>query len=162
MVGVKVPDIGDFKDIPVIEVFVAGRYGEGRGFARHAGIRQGDDAVASAGTVQAVKVKLGDKVSEGSVIVVDAEAGAVAAALKRHSRKRSNLLQPPPRLSRQRPWLLGRNRASVGMPGRWTPRKCSSRPGPMVTAAFRAADLGMKTVLVERYATLGGVCLNVG
>ena len=80
---VRVPDIGDFKDVPVIEIFVKlGRHGEGRGPARHARVRQGDDGRAGAARRASCRrstVKVGDKVCEGAVILTLATGSATAA-----------------------------------------------------------------------------------
>src|SRR5689334_13099324 len=113
-----------------------------------------------AGTVKELKVGLGDKVSEGSVILVIETAAAGAGAPSP---------QPSPASGR------GSEAAPASAPvptpaaGSYTGQadiECEvlvlgAGPGGY-SAAFRSADLGMKTVLVERYATLGGVCLNVG
>ena len=175
LVEVKVPDIGDFKDVPVIEVLVKpGDTVKAEDFARHARVGQGDDgrAVAVAGVVKELKVKVGDKVSEG---IADRDAGDADAAAPAQP-------QPAPRrgardAGRARRGVSGtaapaaprRGRDPGPRPRRYTGKadiECEmlvlgAGPGGY-SAAFRAADLGMKTVLVERYATLGGVCLNVG
>jgi dihydrolipoamide dehydrogenase len=111
--------------------------------------------------VKEIKVALGDKVNQGSVVLTLEAAGAAAAAP--HAARQHLLPQLRPL---QRP-------APVAAPAGGGP----SYAGPVdvecdvlvlgagpggYSAAFRAADLGLKTVIVERYATLGGVCLNVG
>ena len=145
---IKVPDIGDFKDVPVIEVYVK----PGQTIAAEDTLvtLESDKAAMdvpapSAGVIGEVKIKVGDKVSAGSVIATFVSA---AAASGRHRR-------PPPR---RRPRLLlpsakGDLHAEVLVVG--------AGPGGY-SAAFRAADLGKKVVLVDKGATLGGVCLNVG
>ena len=162
-VEVKVPDIGDFKDIPVIEIFV--KPGDVVKVEDSLVTLESDKATMdvpspAAGTVKEVRVKLGDKVGEGSVIVVLESAAAGAA--------KPAAAAPPPTSS---PPQAKPTPASALIPGAAAYAgkvdiKCrmlvlGAGPGGY-SAAFRAADLGMKTVLVERYGALGGVCLNVG
>ena len=163
-IEVKVPDIGDFKDVPIIEVFV--KPGDAVKPEDALVTLESDKATMdvpspSAGTVKDVKVKLGDKVSEGSVILTLDTAAAGAAA---PAPKPSAPASPPPSAAAPA-------KAAAPAPGAATYSgkadiECEmivigSGPGGY-SAAFRSADLGMKTVLVERYPTLGGVCLNVG
>jgi dihydrolipoamide dehydrogenase len=165
-VEVKVPDIGDFKDIPVIEIFV--KPGDTVKPEDSLLTLESDKATMdvpspAAGVVKEVKVKLGDKVSEGSVIVV--LEGAAATDAKPAATPTSAAAAKP--AAAPAPASV----APVPIPGAasYTGKadlECDmlvlgAGPGGY-SAAFRAADLGMKTVLVERYATLGGVCLNVG
>ena len=166
-IEVKVPDIGDFKDVPVIEILV--KPGDTVAAEDSLVTLESDKATMdvpspAAGTVREVRVKVGDKVSEGTLIVVleAAEAGA------------AKLHPPPPPLLRRPPAQAPKARTptpAAPVPGAATYSgkadvECEmlvlgAGPGGY-SAAFRAADLGMKTVLVERYPTLGGVCLNVG
>ncbi len=170
-IEVKVPDIGDFKDIPVIEIFV--KPGDSVKPEDSLVTLESDKATMdvpspAAGVVKELKVKLGDKVSEGSVIVVlegatagDAKPSAAPAASAPAKPAGSPAPAAPTKPAA----------APVAIPGAATYTgkadiACDmlvlgSGPGGY-SAAFRAADLGMKTVLVERYASLGGVCLNVG
>jgi dihydrolipoamide dehydrogenase len=144
-INIKVPDIGDFKDVAVIEVLV--QPGD-RVKAEQSLITVESDKASmeipasQGGIVKALKVKVGDTVNEGAVILtLEAEdaaatappvaAPAVVAAVSGGIDLECDLL------------VLG------GGPGGYS-------------AAFRAADLGLKVVLVERYQALGGVCLNVG
>jgi dihydrolipoamide dehydrogenase len=166
MIEVKVPDIGDFKDVAVIELMVK----PGEVIAVETGLIMVESDKASmeipsthAGTVKELKVKLGDKVSEGSVILVLEAVGAAAS--------------PPSAVPSPAP--------AAAAPTTAAPVPAAAKPAPAAgsyagkadvecevlvlgagpggySAAFRSADIGMKTVLVERYATLGGVCLNVG
>ena len=175
-VEVKVPDIGDFKDVPVIEIFV--KPGDTIAAEDSLVTLESDKATMdvpspSAGTVKSVAVKVGDKVSEGSVIVVlevaDAGAGKAAppAAAQKKEPEASAAAPPatpsapaapaqsPPPAQPAASTYAGKVDVECEM------LVLGSGPGGY-SAAFRAADLGMKTVLVERYATLGGVCLNVG
>ena len=106
----------------------------------------------AAGTVGAIKIKVGDKVSQGDTIMTLADTGSGQAPTAPPRRCR---LPPRPahrRASRPAPWR-GDIHAEVLVLG--------AGPGGY-TAAFRAADLGKQVVLVERWPTLGGVCLNVG
>ena len=163
LVEVKVPDIGDFKDVAVIELMVQ----VGETIAVETGLMMVESDKASmeipsthAGVVKEIKVKVNDKVSEGSVILVVEAAGAAAAAPARCARRAG-----------QGRGACSRRRAAAPIPNAATYTgkadiECEvlvlgAGPGGY-SAAFRSADLGMKTVLVERYATLGGVCLNVG
>ncbi len=161
-VEVKVPDIGDFKDVAVIEVMVK----VGETIAVDTGLVMVESDKASmeipsthAGVVKDILVKVNDKVSEGSVILlVEAAAGAAAVAPAAAPAAPAKAAAPAAP-------------AAVPIPGAATyggkaDVECEvlvlgAGPGGY-SAAFRSADLGMKTVLVERYATLGGVCLNVG
>ena len=153
---IEVPDIGDFKDVPIIEVLVK----PGDRVEKEASLitLESDKATMEvpspvAGVVKEVKVKLGDKVSQGSVILLlEVQEGTVAQsteAAKAASTSAPVTPSPQPSPSRGE----GDLHAEVLVLG--------AGPGGY-TAAFRAADLGKKVVLVERYPTLGGVCLNVG
>jgi dihydrolipoamide dehydrogenase len=147
-IEVKVPDIGDFKDVPVITVFVK----PGDTVAKEDPLLELESDKATmevpapaAGKVVAVKVKAGDKVAEGTVILtLEAEGAAAAPAAKPAE------AAPAPGPSAA---PTGDIHAELVVLG--------SGPGGY-TAAFRAADLGLKVVLIERDPTLGGVCLNVG
>src|SRR5882672_10732987 len=166
---VKVPDIGDFKDVAVIEVLVK----PGETVRREQSLITVESDKASMeipsshdGTVREVKVAIGAKVSEGSVIVLlDAAGDAAGAAAPAAA-------APPPKPAAPAPAATpAPAKTSAPIPGAATYSgradvECEmlvlgAGPGGY-SAAFRSADLGMKTVLVERYATLGGVCLNVG
>lgn len=157
LVEVKVPDIGDFKDVPVIEVFV--KVGDTVKVEDPLVSLESDKATmdvpsSAAGVVKEIKVKLGDKVAEGTVIVV-VEAGAAAAAPA-----------PQPAAPAAAPAPAATPAPVAGSHSGGADVECDmlvlgAGPGGY-SAAFRSADLGLKTVLVERYPTLGGVCLNVG
>jgi dihydrolipoamide dehydrogenase len=155
-IEVKVPDIGDFKDVAVIEVMV--KPGETVAVDTSLIIVESDKASmeipsSHAGVVKEVKVKTGDKVSEGSAILVLEAAGA-AAAPKPTSAAQPAAASPPP-VAPAASSYSGKADIECDM------LVLGAGPGGY-SGAFRAADLGMKTVLVERYDTLGGVCLNVG
>ena len=168
-IDVKVPDIGDFKDIPIIEVFV--KPGDTVAAEDSLVTLESDKATMdvpspAAGIVKEVHVKLGDKVSEGTrIVVLDAAASAAgpgAAAGKGAASAPSATTPPPAAAVAPAPPIPGAAPAYTGK----VDVECQmlvlgAGPGGY-SAAFRAADLGMKTVLIERYAQLGGVCLNVG
>jgi dihydrolipoamide dehydrogenase len=143
-IEITVPDIGNFKDVAVIDLLVK----PGDTIAADAALItiESDKAAMDipspqAGTVEKLLVKVGDKVSQGTPIAVLASADAAAA-------------QPAPAAAPQAASASTKAmHAEVLVLG--------AGPGGY-TAAFRAADLGKKVVLVERYPSLGGVCLNVG
>ncbi len=158
LIEVKVPDIGDFKNIPVIEILVK----PGDSVEPEAPLitLESDKATLEipapqAGTVKDLKVKVGDKVSQGTLILTLDAAGAASAPAATTPAKPARAAAPvPPLASPVTPHSArGDIHAEVAVLG--------AGPGGY-TAAFRAADLGRKVVLIERYPTLGGVCLNVG
>ncbi|MEN5181540.1 dihydrolipoyl dehydrogenase [Comamonas testosteroni] len=169
IVDIKVPDIGDFAEVGVIELLVK----PGDTVAKDQSLITVESDKASmeipsshAGVVKELKVKIGDKVAEGSVILsLEAAEGATSA--------------PAPSAAPAAP------AASVPQQAPGPAAQAPAAPAPIASnysgqvdedcdvvvlgggpggysAAFRAADLGLKVVLVERYKTLGGVCLNVG
>jgi len=158
LIEVKVPDIGDFKDVPVIEVFV--KPGDMLNIDDPIVALESDKATmevpsTAAGTIKQILVKAGDRVGEGSVLLMlDAIASAPSAkpdapAAASTPSSTAPLLAP----------AAGSYAGKVDM-------ECEmlvlgAGPGGY-SAAFRSADLGMNTILIERYQTLGGVCLNVG
>jgi len=157
LIEVKVPDIGDFKDVPVIEVLV--KPGDTVRAEDALITLESDKATLdvpspAAGIVGDIKLKVGDKVSEGALILMlDAQEGAGVQTVA------PGAAPPPPAATPVAAPAAGAYAGSVDV-------ECEmlvlgAGPGGY-SAAFRSADLGMKTVLVERYATLGGVCLNVG
>ena len=165
-IEVKVPDIGDYSDVPVIEVLVA----VGDTVKKDQGLvtLESDKATlevpsSAAGVVKEIKVKLGDTLSEGAVVVVlDAEGAAEAPAKAAAAAPAS---KPPVTPSHRAPAEPAAPKPALSS-GKPADIECEmvvlgSGPGGY-TAAFRAADVGLDTVLVERYASLGGVCLNVG
>ncbi len=161
VVEIKIPDIGDFKDVPVIELLVS----PGDAVQKETSLITLETDKASievpspyVGVVQEIKVKVGDKVSEGSVILILAmtEQPAVATDSETTTSERTivaPVIAPTPASPLPQNIPSGDIHADVVVLG--------AGPGGY-TAAFRAADLGKKVVLIERYATLGGVCLNVG
>ncbi|HEY6355689.1 MAG TPA: dihydrolipoyl dehydrogenase [Burkholderiaceae bacterium] len=164
-IEVKVPDIGDFKDVAVIELLV--KPGDRVAVDQSLITVESDKASmeipsSAAGVVKELKVKLGDKVSQGSsLLVLDAE-GPAAPAPK--TAPAAAAAASAPATSAPAPAPLSAPAAASYAGG--VDLECDllvlgGGPGGY-SGAFRAADLGMKVVLVERYATLGGVCLNVG
>jgi dihydrolipoamide dehydrogenase len=169
---VKIPDIGGFDDVPVIEVMV--KAGDTVKAEDPLLTLESDKATMDVpspadGTVTTVKVKVGDKVSEGTLIALLelTEGAAAVTAAPAPSAPSIPPTQPSP----------SRGEGKGGGAPSAVPVPVSTYTGPVdlecemlvlgsgpggYSAAFRAVDLGMKTVLVERYATLGGVCLNVG
>jgi len=159
-VEVKVPDIGDYKDIPVIEVLV--RPGDTVAREDPLVVLESDKATMDvpspvAGTVREVRVKVGDRASEGTLLLVlDAQAEATAPAPAAPAAAQATAAAPatpPAATAAPAPTVRADLHAEVLVLG--------AGPGGY-TAAFRAADLGKRVVLVERWPTLGGVCLNVG
>ncbi|TAF99248.1 MAG: dihydrolipoyl dehydrogenase [Betaproteobacteria bacterium] len=165
----KVPDIGDYRDIPVIEILV--KVGDTVAKEQSIVTLESDKATMevpadAAGVIKELRVKMGDKVSQGTVVAMIEVVAAGAS--------------PPPPGGEG---LGERVLAAPSVSANPTPSPQPSPPGGGsytgkadfecevlvlgagpggYSAAFRSADLGMKTMIVERYASLGGVCLNVG
>ncbi|ATF83606.1 dihydrolipoyl dehydrogenase [Burkholderia gladioli] len=168
LIEVKVPDIGDFKEIPVIEVLV--KAGDTVEKEQSLVTLESDKATmdvpsSEAGVVKEVKVKVGDNVSEGTLIVV--LEGSADAAKPAEKAPEAPAAKPAEKAA-EKPAEKAAPAAApqAGSYSGSVDIECDmlvlgSGPGGY-SAAFRAADLGMKTVLVERYPVLGGVCLNVG
>lgn len=171
-IEIKVPDIGDYSGVPVIELLVA----VGDTVKKDQGLvtLESDKATlevpsSAAGVVKEIKVKLGDNLSEGDVVLLleaEGEAAAAAAPAKAEAPKADAPASKPPVTPSYR---------APAEPAAPQPALSSGKPADIeckmvvlgagpggYTAAFRSADLGVDTVLVERYASLGGVCLNVG
>ncbi len=157
---IRLPDIGDFKDVPIIEILIA----PGQSVRKEATILtlESDKATLDVpapedGVIGAIHVKVGDKVSQGSLLATYADAGQPAAAPAPAAA--APALTPQPAAAAPAP---------TAAPAPATPADFEAEilvfgagPGGY-TAAFRAADLGQKVVLVDKRETLGGVCLNVG
>ncbi|WP_434030536.1 dihydrolipoyl dehydrogenase [[Pseudomonas] boreopolis] len=166
-IEVKVPDIGDYSDVPVIEVLVA----VGDTVAKDQGLvtLESDKATlevpsSAAGVVKALKVKVGDTLSQGDVVVVlDSEGEAAAKPAPAKAEVPASKPPVTPSHRAPDPAVVAQALPSSGRKADIECRMVVLGAGPGgYTAAFRSADLGMDTVLVERYASLGGVCLNVG
>ena len=206
----KVPDIGDFHDVEIIEVLV--KPGDTVAVEQSLITVESDKAsmeipATAAGTIVEMKVKLGDKVSQGSDIAVIEAAGGGAAAAPAAAGASSGAAAGASAgaagAGSAAPASAGSGASGAAAAAGASPAAAATaagaasgataagsapaaRPGPQpapatdrkadiecdmlvigggpggYSAAFRAADLGMKVVIVERYATLGGVCLNVG
>ncbi|MBU6477074.1 MAG: dihydrolipoyl dehydrogenase [Xanthomonadaceae bacterium] len=178
-IELKVPDIGDFQDVPVIEVLVkpGDRVKKDQGLITLESAKATMEVPASAaGVIREVKVKVGDNVEQGAVVaIIEAEDSQAGDETQQKS--------PPPASRGEVPKADKSSQAAIhgvssdrhpaspsaadaASTGRKPDMECAmlvlgSGPGGY-SAAFRAADLGLDTVLVERYGTLGGVCLNVG
>ena len=159
---ILVPDIGDYADVPVIEVLI--KVGDVIEKEQPLLVLESDKATMevpadAAGTVTAISVKIGDKVTKGSVIAEIEVSGAAAA-----SKPATSAVPTPAPVAIA---ALASEPLPTPIAGQYTGKvdhECEllvlgAGPGGY-SAAFRSADLGMNTVLVERYATLGGVCLK--
>jgi len=154
---ILVPDIGDYSDIPVIEVLV--KVGDVVEKEQPLLVLESDKATMeipadAAGTITSIAVKLGDKISKGTAIAEIEVSGAAPA---------TKPVTAPPPMPAAAPVMQAQ---VAGQYSGKVDHECEvlvlgAGPGGY-SAAFRSADLGMNTVLVERYSTLGGVCLNVG
>ncbi|AMV07808.1 dihydrolipoyl dehydrogenase [Xanthomonas citri] len=176
VIEIKVPDIGDYSDVPVIEVLVA----VGDSVAKDQGLvtLESDKATlevpsSAAGVVKELKVKVGDTLSEGALVLLLETEGEAAAPAKAEP-KPAPAAAAPAAAPGSKPPVTPSHRAPAE-PAAPKPALASGKPADIeckmvvlgagpggYTAAFRAADLGLDTVLIERYASLGGVCLNVG
>ncbi len=165
----RVPDIGGHSDVPVIEILVA----VGDTVKRDQGLvtLESDKATMEVpavadGVIKALKVKLGDNVSEGAVIAL-IESGAAAAPAPTKAAAQPPAAAPAAAAAPATPAPAPAPAPQAATAsGRKADIECAmvvigAGPGGY-TAAFRSADLDLDTVLVERYASLGGVCLNVG
>jgi dihydrolipoamide dehydrogenase len=160
MIDIKVPDIGDFDEVAVIELLV--KVGDTVKEEQSLITVESDKASmeipsSHAGVVKELKIKLGDKVKEGSVVLVlDAEGAASAPAAPAPA-------AAPAAAAPAAPAAPAPTASSFGGSADIECDVLVLGGGPGgYSAAFRAADLGLNVVIVERYATLGGVCLNVG
>lgn len=155
VIEVRVPDIGDFKDVPIIEVAVKGGdkvKPEDPLITLESDKASMEVPSPTAGTVKDINVRIGDKVSAGSLILT-LETGVTGAAPAKLAAARGASAAPVAAA------IAAKHSGDFDI-------ECDmlvlgAGPGGY-SAAFRAADLGLTTVLVERYPTLGGVCLNVG
>ncbi|MDF8359977.1 dihydrolipoyl dehydrogenase [Achromobacter anxifer] len=159
-VQIKVPDIGDFKEVEVIEVLVA--VGDTIKPEQSLITVESDKAsmeipASQGGVVKSINVKVGDKVAEGTV-VLEVEAAASGAAAAAPAAKEAPKAAEAPKPAAAAPAAASFKGSADG---EYDMLVLGAGPGGY-SAAFRAADLGLSVVLVERYDTLGGVCLNVG
>jgi len=168
LMDIKVPDIGDFAEVAVIELLVK----PGDTVKQEQSLITVESDKASmeipsshAGVVKELKVKLGDKVSEGSVVLSLEVAGDAAAAPAAANAPASAAAPAAAAAPVAAPVATAPAPVAASFAGS-ADLECDllvlgAGPGGY-SAAFRAADLGLKVVIVERYGTLGGVCLNVG
>ncbi|MDT0138543.1 dihydrolipoyl dehydrogenase [Acidovorax sp. PRC11] len=164
VIDIKVPDIGDFSEVGVIEVLV--KAGDTIKVEQSLITVESDKASmeipsSHAGVVKEVKVKVGDKVAEGSVVLTLEAADAAAAPASAPAAAAA-----PAQAAASAPRAAPAPAPAAASFGGNADVECDvlvlgGGPGGY-SAAFRAADLGLKVVIVERYSTLGGVCLNVG
>ncbi len=165
LIDVQVPDIGDFDEVAVIEVLI--NVGDTVAVDQSLVTVESDKASmeipsSHAGVVKAMTVKLGDKVTKGSVLLqveaqVDAAIPAAAATAAHTTAAPEAKAAVPAAVAARAPAV------AVDAPSDTDCDLLVLGGGPGgYSAAFRAADLGLKVILVERYATIGGVCLNVG
>jgi len=157
LIEVQVPDIGDFKDVPVIELLV--KPGDTIKVEQSLVTVESDKASmeipsSHAGVVKELKVSLGDKVNQGTVLLM-LESDAAAAPAPAPAPAAAAPAAATPVVAPTAATYTGSADLDCDV------LVLGGGPGGY-SAAFRAADLGLKVVLVERYATLGGVCLNVG
>ena len=173
LIEVKVPDIGDFKNVPVIEVLV--KPGDAVEKEDPLITLESDKATMDvpapqAGVVREIRVRTGDKVSQGSpILMLEARDAVAPTALPAAKAPGAPVSAPAPAAKapveapRATPPAAAPVLPHAGPRGDMHAEVLVLGAGPGgYTAAFRAADLGKKVVLVERYPTLGGVCLNVG
>lgn len=178
---VKIPDIGDFKDVTVIELLV----NEGDRIEENQSLLTVESDKASmeipseqAGVVKKVLVKLGDKVNQGDVIL-EIDADTTSSSKKEKDSKEASdtsKSQDTPKKAEEKSDDI--NKDTEESKSKESSDSASDYPEPEgdfdyelivlgagpggYSAAFRAADLGLKTAIIERDPTLGGVCLNVG
>jgi dihydrolipoamide dehydrogenase len=178
-IQITLPDIGDFKDVEIIDILVSPGdeiKKEDALITLESDKATMDSPSPASGTVKEVKVKVGDRVSEGSLILLLESATMLKATSSPPSTggdKREGEITPPPSpsalasgvalppASMQASPLEGEGKLDVRSDIHAEVVVLGAGPGGY-TAAFRSADLGKKTVLIERYPVLGGVCLNVG
>lgn len=147
---IVVPDIGDFDSVEIIEIHVkkgSKVEAEEALFTLESDKAAMDIPAPDSGEIKSLSIKVGDKISAGTVVGVIETSGSAS-----DSQQETKAESAPEPTSESAP-TKAENHAEVLVLG--------AGPGGY-TAAFRAADLGKKVILVERYDSLGGVCLNVG
>lgn len=162
-----VPDIGDYDDVPVIEVLI--KAGDRIEKEQPLLVLESDKATMevpaeAAGVILSIAVKVGDKVSKGAVIAeIEMDASTSIPAPKSVSSSSAASASASSPAAVATPALAGKPASAFTGQAHHECELLVLGAGPGgYSAAFRGADLGMSTILVERYATLGGVCLNVG
>jgi dihydrolipoamide dehydrogenase len=172
-IEIHVPDIGDFKEVEVIELLV--KPGDTIKPEQSLITVESDKASmeipsSHAGVVKELKVKIGDKVAEGSLILMLEVSGSAAGTTPVVASAPSTSATNPAAASATTSAAASTTSTTAAPVAASFAGKADIECDTLVlgagpggyTAAFRAADLGQKVVLVERYASLGGVCLNVG
>ena len=173
-IDIKVPDIGDFDEVTVIELLV--KPGDTITVDQSLLTVESDKASmeipsSHAGVVQAVTVKLGDKVKQGSVVLSLTTAEPASAPAVAPAAAPALISEPNAPVAQVNVASVAPEKIATATPAGSTFTGAADLDCDLVvlgagpggySAAFRAADLGLKVVLVERYASLGGVCLNVG
>ena len=165
-IDIQVPDIGDFEEVTVIELMV--KVGDTVKSDQSLITVESDKAsmeipCSHGGVVKELKVKLGDKVKQGSVVLVLEGEGAAAAPAASPAPAPAAAPVPSAAPAAAMPAFAAPVASSFGGSADIECDLVVLGGGPGgYSAAFRAADLGLNVVIVERYATLGGVCLNVG
>jgi dihydrolipoamide dehydrogenase len=163
-IEVKVPDIGEFKDVEVIEVLVAP--GDRIESEQSLLTLESDKATMEipapqSGTAQTVAVKVGDRISQGDLILTLEPTGGAAVEPAGTPEPEAPKPEPAPAARSPAPEPAVAAAPATGVDVVTQVVVLGAGPGGY-TAAFRAADLGLQVVLIERYPDLGGVCLNVG
>ncbi len=173
VIELKVPDIGDFAEVEVIELLV--NVGDTVKAEQSLVTVESDKSsmeipASQGGVIKSLKVKLGDKVSEGKVLAeIEVSESGDAPAAKEEKAPAKAEAKPAEEAKAAAPAPAAKPAAAPAPAGSYTGKVdvevdvmvLGAGPGGY-SAAFRAADLGMSVALVERYSTLGGVCLNVG
>ncbi|THF49391.1 MAG: FAD-dependent oxidoreductase, partial [Methylophaga nitratireducenticrescens] len=168
LIEVKVPDIGDFDAVEIIEILVA----EGDSISENQDIitLESDKAAmeipsSAAGIIKSLKVKVGDKVAQGDLILtLESEADSATeekpAETEKESAKPAETKAEKPA---EKPQAAPTAKAELATDADMQAEVVVLGSGPGgYTAAFRAADLGKQVILIERHQRIGGVCLNVG
>ncbi|MFN8956144.1 MAG: FAD-dependent oxidoreductase, partial [Burkholderiales bacterium] len=169
LIDIQVPDIGDFDEVTVIELMV--KVGDTVKSDQSLITVESDKAsmeipCSHGGVVKELKVKLGDKVKQGSVVLVLEGEGAASAPAAAAAPAAASSAAPAAATPAAAAPVTSAPAPTASSFGGSADIECDvlvlgGGPGGY-SAAFRAADLGLNVVIVERYATLGGVCLNVG
>lgn len=167
VIEIKVPDIGDFADVDVIEVLVAPGdvVAEEDALVTLESDKASMDVPSShSGTVKELKLNVGDKASEGTLVcLMEVEGESAGDSAAESAAPAASAAPESAPSAAATPAVDAPSASSYGGNADVSCDMLVLGAGPGgYTAAFRAADLGMKTVLIERWSTLGGVCLNVG
>lgn len=167
---VVLPDIGDFQEVPVVEILV--KPGEEVEQEASLLILETDKATLEvpspeSGVVKTIHVQVGDKISQGSLLVTlettESNSQVISAESTNDKVEVEVATQPTTTSTDETPSKIAASSSSEVVRGELHADIVVLGSGPGgYTAAFRAADLGKQVILIERYPALGGVCLNVG